>query len=229
MTKKEAIERLELVLANCSSNIWDEGYTCEECEMNCDEAIDMAIETLKIQDESKTKNIIYDFLTAKLGEDIMNNPFKFEDWFNRMVWHVQECYKLNKKLLMNTGDCDLISRQTAIQAGHDYFKDKLDEIPTEETEDGYEVYSDISKVNEFLSDNKHLSKRIKNLPSAEPTPNKEKGEWYIREYEFFTCDQCGEDVLSHAECTSEAKRKLADGDFPNFCENCGADMRGDKE
>lgn len=47
MTRQEAIERLELVLANCSSNKWDEGYTCKECGMNCDEAIDMAIEALK--------------------------------------------------------------------------------------------------------------------------------------------------------------------------------------
>lgn len=72
-------------------------------------------------------------------------------------------------------------------------------------------------------------KTLEQESTAEPKPSKEKGKWYIREYEFFTCDQCGEDVLSHAECTSEAKRKLADGDFPNFCENCGADMRGDEE
>ena len=56
-----------------------------------------------------------------------------------------------------------------------------------------------------------------------------RGKWYIREYEFFTCDQCGEDVLSFAESTSEAKRKLKNGDFPNYCPNCGARMESDEQ
>ena len=63
--------------------------------------------------------------------------------------------------------CDCINRQAAIDAVHSYFKDKLDELPTEIDEDGYEVYCDMKKVNMFLSDNKHLSKKIKNLPSAQ--------------------------------------------------------------
>lgn len=62
---------------------------------------------------------------------------------------------------------DVISRKAAIEAVHSYFKDKLDELPTEIDEDGYEVYCDMKKVNMFLSDNKHLSKKIKNLPSAQ--------------------------------------------------------------
>ena len=62
---------------------------------------------------------------------------------------------------------DLISRQAAIEVVHSYFKDKLDELPTEIDEDDYEVYCDMKKVNMFLSDNKHLSKKIKNLPSAQ--------------------------------------------------------------
>ena len=66
---------------------------------------------------------------------------------------------------------------------------------------------------------KALSMAIKAL-QQEP----KRGKWYIREYEFFTCDQCGEDVLSFAESTSEAKRKLKNGDFPNYCPDCGARM-----
>ena len=62
---------------------------------------------------------------------------------------------------------DVISRQAAIEVVHSYFKDKLDELPTEIDEDGYEVYCDMDKMNAFLSDNKCLSKKIKNLPSAQ--------------------------------------------------------------
>ena len=62
---------------------------------------------------------------------------------------------------------DLISRQAAIDAVHSYFKDKLDGLPTEETEEGYEVVCDMDKIDAFLSDNKYLTKRIDAIPSAD--------------------------------------------------------------
>ena len=62
---------------------------------------------------------------------------------------------------------DVISRQAAIDAVHSYFKGKLNGWPREETEEGYEVYCDMDKIDAFLSDNKYLSKRIENLPSAQ--------------------------------------------------------------
>ena len=46
-----------------------------------------------------------------------------------------------------------------------------------------------------------------------------KGEWYILEYELFTCDQCGEYVESYAEYTQEARDMLEKGDYPNYCPN----------
>lgn len=59
---------------------------------------------------------------------------------------------------------------------------------------------------------------------CEEAQTERTGRWYIIEYEFFTCDQCGEYVPSYAESTSEAKEMLNNGDYPNYCPNCGAKM-----
>lgn len=160
-----------------------------------DEAIDMAIEALKIQDESKTKNIIYDFLIAKLGEDIMNNPFKFEDWFNRMVWHVQECYKLNKKLLMNTGGYDLISRQAVLDKAYAYGNGSEPEGYCVEVED------------------------IQALPPVVPTHK--KGKWLpiIEGNEFgesyqssIYCSECGETLGCEANFCPNCGARMESGE-----------------
>lgn len=55
------------------------------------EALDMAIEALQARNVSA--DMIYDYLKKKIGSDITDNPFEFEDWFNRMTWHVQECHR----------------------------------------------------------------------------------------------------------------------------------------
>lgn len=73
---------------------------------------------------------------------------------------------INMKSVFNLSD-DLISRQAAIEAVRSYFKDKLDGWPREETEEGYEVYCDMDKIDAFLSDNKYLTKRIDAIPSAD--------------------------------------------------------------
>ena len=73
----------------------NEDYT-EEVE----EALDMAIEALDRDEngkENRVARIIYDFLKIKIGSKIVDNPFEFEDWYNRMIWHVQECNKLQIK------------------------------------------------------------------------------------------------------------------------------------
>lgn len=53
-----------------------------------------------------------------------------------------------------------------------------------------------------------------------------EGHWFIREYEYFTCSECGGDLWNGCDCTSEAKEMMAKGDIPNFCPNCGAKMKG---
>ena len=66
---------------------------------------------------------------------------------------------------------------------------------------------------------------IDSLPSAEP----KTGYWYIREYEYFTCSECGEDYWNSCDSTAEAEELLETGDYPNFCPNCGAQMKGANE
>lgn len=51
------------------------------------------------------------------------------------------------------------------------------------------------------------------------------GHWYIREYEYFTCSECGHDEWNGCDSTADANQRLANGETPNFCSHCGSDMR----
>ena len=62
------------------------------------------------------------------------------------------------------------------------------------------------------------------LPSSES----KTGKWYIREYEYFTCSECGEDYWNSCDSTAEAEELLETGNYPNFCPNCGCRMGKDK-
>jgi ssDNA-binding Zn-finger/Zn-ribbon topoisomerase 1 len=55
------------------------------------------------------------------------------------------------------------------------------------------------------------------------------GHWFITEHEYLNCSVCGHSVYTGCESTSEANRRLNDGDTPNYCPNCGAKMDGVSE
>lgn len=54
-----------------------------------------------------------------------------------------------------------------------------------------------------------------------------EGHWFISEYEYFTCSECGYYHPNGCDSTKEAKKKLADGRYPKFCSDCGAKMKGE--
>ena len=65
-------------------------------------------------------------------------------------------------------------------------------------------------------------RRIEQLPSAQP--ERKKGKWvYDNGLKQFFCDQCGEPSLTYDDIY------IYSMDFPNFCPECGADMRGKTE
>ena len=130
---------------------------------------------------------------------------------------------------------DVISRQAAIEAVHSYFKDKLDGWPTEETEEGYEVYCDMDKIDALLSDNKYLTKRIDAIPSAD----RPKGHWvdddeqqilmkkFIEKGENWkVCNICGAGMRVGAKYDTDEQYRVF---FHNYCPYCGARMESGEE
>ena len=61
---------------------------------------------------------------------------------------------------------DTIYREDAIKAIHNYWKKRLDTLPTKESECG-EVYADIQQMDKILEHNKTLCNFINAIPSAD--------------------------------------------------------------
>ena len=105
---------------------------------------------------------------------------------------------------------DLIKREDAIKAIHNYWKKRLDTLPTKESEYG-EVYADIQQMDKILEHNKALCNFIKAIPSAD----RPQGEWVEQEddyHHYWECSECGMGVGLD--------------DIRNYCPNCGAKMKG---
>lgn len=103
---------------------------------------------------------------------------------------------------------DLIDRQAAIEAldvGAEYFRRVLDltDIAGVDRENCERV---IGLIEAQISD-------IKELPSAQP--KRKKGKWNPFDVPWYQCSICG--------AVREQKAFME-----NFCPNCGADMRGEK-
>lgn len=56
-----------------------------------------------------------------------------------------------------------------------------------------------------------------------------EGHWFILEYEYFTCSECGYCHPNGCDSTEEAKEKLAVGNVPKYCDECGAKMKGGEQ
>jgi hypothetical protein len=82
------------------------------------------------------------------------------------------------------------------------------------------------KINDFFE--KAKSEADKQQTSNADVVEVRHGHWYIREYEFFTCSECGHDYWNGCDYTEQAKERLKNGEHPNFCPNCGAKMDGER-
>ena len=74
----------------------------------------------------------------------------------------------------------------------------------------------------------YLWNKLKDFPAADVVEVRH-GHWYFVEYEYFSCSECGESYYNGCDSTYEAKEKLRNGEYHNYCPNCGAKMDGKGE
>ncbi len=159
--------------------------------------------------ESQESQKVIEQLTAELGE---LQEFKKTDSYNGYAKEFDKKYLLVIKQLVTwlkelqerrkqPTSSNMIDRQQAIDAVRNSYDEILDFTSTGRTI--------ADSVEDILSE----------LPPAQP--ERKKGEWIPHKSVFgglgekvYTCNQCGYNIGFHAE---------------NYCSNCGADMRGERD
>lgn len=66
------------------------------------------------------------------------------------------------------------------------------------------------------------------LPAADVQPVK-RGKWDFQGYQLFKCTNCKEMFTQNQLEAMQNHTDSEEWTFPNYCPNCGADMRGDTE
>ena len=98
---------------------------------------------------------------------------------------------------------------------------EIDRLPSHyDAEIAEQVYSDTAEVNELLELNKIVSEAFEALESNIP-----KGHWYS--YDPERCSVCK--LPWNYYMTMNGDDMGYFDPMPNFCPNCGADMRSDKD
>ena len=111
---------------------------------------------------------------------------------------------------------DTIYREDAIKAIHNYWKKRLDTLPTKKSECG-EVYADIQQMDKILEHNRTLCNFIKAIPSAD----RPQGEWIDAEIPLESGDTMPIQVCNL--CKTFYPLAYTGGGH-RFCPNCGARM-----
>ena len=71
-------------------------------------------------------------------------------------------------------------------------------------------------------------KTIKEFPAA-AVQSVKHGRWDFQGYQLFKCTNCKEMFTQDQLEAMQNHKDCEEWTFPNFCPNCGADMRGDTE
>ena len=107
---------------------------------------------------------------------------------------------------------DLFKREDAIETIHNYWKKRLDTLPT----------ADIQQIDKILEHNKTLCNFIEAIPSAD----RPQGEWKPFDLTWgrsiWYCTACEEST--EVPCDIWTHKPIY-----KYCPNCGADMRGDND
>ena len=70
-----------------------------------------------------------------------------------------------------------------------------------------------------------IADMIDRAPTIEP--ERKKGEWNFIGDQMFECSECG--TYYTQSQFHQMRVRISDTEFPKFCPNCGADMRGDRD
>ena len=78
----------------------------------------------------------------------------------------------------------------------------------------------------YLQAIEHATAILELMPAADVQPVKH-GEWDFQGYQLFKCTNCKEIFTQNQLEAMQNHINQEEFTFPNFCPNCGADMRGD--
>lgn len=109
---------------------------------------------------------------------------------------------------------EYIEREALIKALESDFNTDWADYASKDYIDGVrDEYDDVLKI-------------ICTMPAADVQPVKH-GEWDFQGYQLFKCTNCKEIFTQNQLEAMQNHIDQEEFTFPNFCPNCGADMRGD--
>ena len=186
MTNERAIE-----LLNRISDSQFDGIHGDERR----EALEMAVKALEGDGDTISRKMAIDAFVKYVADGYAESPNDFEGYME-IVKKLPSAQPETHDKRTETHECDLISRQAAIDAVAKWF---------------YDVFG-IKESDGTAT----IFKRLRELPSAQP--QLKKGKWINHRnddgHNIADCDQCGNAI------------QWFDGDeIPRYCCMCGADMR----
>ena len=80
----------------------------------------------------------------------------------------------------------------------------------------------------YLQAIEHATDILELMPAADAQPVK-RAKWDFQGYQLFKCTNCKEMFTQDQLEAMQNHKDCEECAFPNYCPNCGADMRGESE